>query len=622
MTGPTDDDKKPTDDETPIDAAEAGKGEAGAGEPETVEAEIVEDADPVLAASDADETIDAEAVDADADAEDPDPAVAAAANAAGGSASGTNAGFYTLGFFAFALAIAVAFSLTTPDDRDEPIRMANATEADYAAGRDTEAFVDDVATPLADESETEAEAVNEPAADEAAAVEPVAAEAEADAAPAAVEEVAVDEEEAVETIDVETAEATEDEAAPDAEAAPADAENAAVAEEQSEPAPEAAEDAAPTDAIAQQSDDVSENDQNAVEDKQTDEEQAEDDAPPAAEQPVEDAAPAAPRTDPLVQARIERLEAQLAEAQSRADQALALAQEDPEADAEVEALQGRVAELSSRIEELRGGVATTTRLENDLSSLKAELLLETQAATQAAEAAVREAQSSRNSLAADREAISRQLQEIERLRSEVRSTIESRDDSARQELQSLRQRIDRIQTEEVAAASKTAATSLALLNLQRQVTQGRPFANELSAVRGLSPNLAPLAQLQPYARDGLPSVAYLERTFPEAARAAQTAAKRAGAEGGVSGLVANFMSLVTVRKAGDVPGETPGAILSRAEARLEENDLKAAVEELEGLKGEAADAMDEWLAAARARVAVDDLMDDVSAEVVGDLGDR
>ena len=56
------------------------------------------------------------------------------------------------------------------------------------------------------------------------------------------------------------------------------------------------------------------------------------------------------------------------------------------------------------------------------------------------------------------------------------------------------------------------------------------------------------------------AAALLQQQFPEAAREALVAEKRAGADG-VAGLWANFQSLVTIRKAGDVPGDTPAAIV-------------------------------------------------------------
>lgn len=625
MTGPTD-----TPEERPEDAANDAASEAA----ETVEAEVVDEPQAAFAgdASPDDETVDAEPLAAEA--------------------SGTRAGWYTLGVLGLAAAGAVALSLTGGPTTKAPesIRMANATEADLAAGRDTEVAAE--AAPVAETSASVIEEVSAPADHHASAsmsgssqTETLLSEADAnnetdaasnaatedDTKNLALETSANDEApaEIAEAANVETgSDQTETGADDEATAEPlvpdeADDESAVDAEEEKAALAEtpAAQDAPETPAEVE-----------AAPEQEPEPSQAEEPEPTAE----------AAQTDPLVQARIDRLESQLAAAQARADEALALAQEDPEADAEVEALQARVAELSERLDEVRGGVAS--RIENDLTSLKAELLQETQAATEAANAAVEEARQSRQSLAADREAITRQIEEIERLRAEVRSSMAARDQSAEQsaadieqlrsellstfqqrevasaqQIDALRQRLERLQSEEVATASKTAATSLALLNLQRQVTQGKPFATELAAVRALSPNLAPLGQLQSYANDGLPSQAFLSRTFRETAREAQRAAVQGNAESGLSKLAANFMSLVTVRKAGDVPGETPAAILSRAETRLEANDLEGAVEELDALKGPAAEKMDEWLSAARARVAVDELMNQVSAQLIRDI---
>ncbi len=632
MTGPTD-----TPEERPEDAMNDAASEAA----ETVEAEVVDEPQAAFAgdASPDDETVDAEPLAAEA--------------------SGTRAGWYTLGVLGLAAAGAVALSLTggPATKTPEPIRMANATEADLAAGHDTEVPAE--AAPVAEPSASVIEEVSAPADHHAGAsisgdsqTSALLSDADANTETDAADVAATEDETTDVALEIaangnasaENAEAAKGESESESESdqTATDADDEATAkplvsddtgDENTVDAEEVNAAVAETPAAQDASETTSEEEATP---EQEPEQSQEDETEPAAE---------APQTDPLVQARIDRLESQLAAAQARADEALALAQEDPAADAEVEALQARVAELSQRLDEVRGGVAS--RLENDLTSLKAELLQETQAATDAANAAVEEARQSRQSLAADREAITRQIEEIERLRAEVRSSMAARDQSAEQsaadieqlrsellstfqqreaasaqQIDALRQRLERLQSEEVATASKTAATSLALLNLQRQVTQGKPFATELAAVRALSPNLAPLGQLQSYANDGLPSQAFLSRTFRETAREAQRAAVQGSAESGLSKLAANFMSLVTVRKAGDVPGETPAAILSRAETRLEANDLEGAVEELDALKGPAAEKMDEWLSAARARVAVDELMNQVSAQLISDIEAR
>lgn len=68
----------------------------------------------------------------------------------------------------------------------------------------------------------------------------------------------------------------------------------------------------------------------------------------------------------------------------------------------------------------------------------------------------------------------------------------------------------------------------------------------------------------------------------------------------------NVSSLVSVRPVGaEVEGEGAEARVARAEARLEQGDLAAAVEELEGLEGAAAEAAAPWLEQARARLAAE-----------------
>jgi len=167
-----------------------------------------------------------------------------------------------------------------------------------------------------------------------------------------------------------------------------------------------------------------------------------------------------------------------------------------------------------------------------------------------------------------------------------------------------------------AEATRTRAVA-AVLALQTQANLGRPFGEQLTTVERLAPRVAAVSKLRAYAEEGLPSVNALQARYDAAAREAQQAAKRAAAsDNAVRRLWANFTNLITIRPTGEVEGDSVPAILSRAETRLETGDLYAAVRELEALEGEPAAAMQDWLAQARARLAVDELIETLNDEII------
>lgn len=165
---------------------------------------------------------------------------------------------------------------------------------------------------------------------------------------------------------------------------------------------------------------------------------------------------------------------------------------------------------------------------------------------------------------------------------------------------------------------RAAALVLALGQLRAALSGGGPFAAELAAAEDigradadLTAKLAPaLEPLRPLASSGAPTLALLQADLPAAAIAQAAAADATGEALGVeSGWLQKTLNrlseLITVRPVGDIEGDGAFAHLARAEARLGEGDLAAAVAELKGLTGQAADACKEWLTRAEARLAID-----------------
>jgi uroporphyrinogen-III synthase len=172
-------------------------------------------------------------------------------------------------------------------------------------------------------------------------------------------------------------------------------------------------------------------------------------------------------------------------------------------------------------------------------------------------------------------------------------------------------------TERFEQADST-AFMLAVGRLGAALNEGRPYEAELATLQKLAaadPALAvatpALETLAAHAAEGAPGEIALAARFPDVARAIVQAAQQEGigAETEQAGwfdrLIGRLSELVTVRPVGeDVEGDGPAARVARAEARLAVGDLAGAVDELDQLAGAPAAAAADWLAAAKARLAV------------------
>ena len=173
------------------------------------------------------------------------------------------------------------------------------------------------------------------------------------------------------------------------------------------------------------------------------------------------------------------------------------------------------------------------------------------------------------------------------------------------------------------AASQEAALALALTQLRDGLRSAAPYAAELAQVRALvegDPVMIELLQpLSLYARSGVPTEVVLRREFPAVARAAVAAARGDTEEGLLSGVLRRVSSVVTVRPVGEVEGDGPGAIVARAESRLEVGDFAGAVAEVATLTGPAAITAEAWLRRAEGRLAADAAISALAAEAIAKL---
>ena len=172
------------------------------------------------------------------------------------------------------------------------------------------------------------------------------------------------------------------------------------------------------------------------------------------------------------------------------------------------------------------------------------------------------------------------------------------------------------------SAARAAAVIGVAARLSGSIEAGIPFANDLNLLTPLIQGDAKLAEisasLQPYAQAGVASRALLEAEFPQVAKAAMAEDLADDSYG--ARLVGKLRGLVSLRRVGDVPGDTTEAKLARAETALHAGDLAKAVDLVKSLPTETNKATAAWLAKAEAHLAARRGLDQLAAYAVTLLG--
>lgn len=222
-------------------------------------------------------------------------------------------------------------------------------------------------------------------------------------------------------------------------------------------------------------------------------------------------------------------------------------------------------------------------------------------------------------LAETEQVIDRKLEATEREVRALRSEITEQQKVSNERLAALTRKIDTMQTDDLSAA-KQSTLLLALSDLDDAIEAGTPYSRELENVERIATNARTLATLKTHAATGLPTMSELDASFALSARRALSGAKREQSSGAWSQFWANVAGLFTVRRIGDVPGDTPSAIIARAETRLESNDLEGAVTELGDLDGSAAEAFSDWVESAKAKIEAKRRIDALERSVASKAG--
>ncbi|MCW2235757.1 COG4223 family protein [Azospirillum canadense] len=214
-------------------------------------------------------------------------------------------------------------------------------------------------------------------------------------------------------------------------------------------------------------------------------------------------------------------------------------------------------------------------------------------------------------------AVGSNTQAAEQLRQEV--------DGLKQQLASVNQSVASVnQAVETRRDAATAAQALVLAagQLRSALATGQPFQQELQAVRALGvsdPQVTqPLDAVSAYAGKGVPTQPQLADRFQALSSDIVRAANQGEGGDWINQVTGKLATLVTVRRqGGGVVGDSADAVVARAEASLQENNLGKAIEELSALKGPAATTAAPWIADAKARLAANQAGQQLTARAIG-----
>jgi len=178
----------------------------------------------------------------------------------------------------------------------------------------------------------------------------------------------------------------------------------------------------------------------------------------------------------------------------------------------------------------------------------------------------------------------------------------------------------------VGRQDKALAFLLSVGQLREAINSGRPFDAQLRAAAAVAPEgvavSAVTAGFADYAGRGVPTkIALQQRLEALSAQAIRADARPEDGDSWINRTIDRLSQVVTVRRTdGTAVGDSPAAVTSRAEAMLAEGDLGAAVAEIAKLDGPAAAVLAGWLADARARLAAEDGIAELTGEALARVG--
>jgi hypothetical protein len=333
-----------------------------------------------------------------------------------------------------------------------------------------------------------------------------------------------------------------------------------------------------------------------------------------------------------LQRRLDTLEAQRApagdaKAIDRLEQRVkGLEERKVEAPAELSGLTSRITRLEAALDalgktaEAGGSVPDAAAIETRIGDMEQRLRTELDA-----------------TLGTERATNSESLETLKRdladLRAELGALAEAKlaadDAGASPELAALDQRVAKLEAalpdlstaiRQGAASARSGTAVIALNNLREAVGAGRPYAAELAAFRALAPQIGELEPLPAHAQTGIPTVPELAQKFRQLADARVSAAPNEGKQSLLDSMIASAKSAIRIRRIDAATDSAdPGAVLARAETRVNQGDLEAAVEAVEALPAPSREAFAGWLEEARARTAAEQTLSNLESALLSSM---
>jgi len=263
-----------------------------------------------------------------------------------------------------------------------------------------------------------------------------------------------------------------------------------------------------------------------------------------------------------------------------------------------EALASRTAVAEAQVKSLGDSLVALTRRVDEIAAGSQSALAQAKAAAAAAEAAKNAAQAGVQR--SDTDALANRIAALESavkaLSADLAQNTTSADDRA-------------------------ARATVAAEALRAAVERGAPYPAELAAVKSLGADESATASLAPFAADGIPSMATLERELSALTPALLRASGAAPSNSSLIGrLETHAQQLVRITPLNAPTGDEPSSVIARINAAATQGDIAAALAEVGRLPDAARSVAASWVKKAAAREAAIAASRRIAADALSALG--
>jgi len=262
----------------------------------------------------------------------------------------------------------------------------------------------------------------------------------------------------------------------------------------------------------------------------------------------------------------------------------------------------RIADVETRTKALGDAVAALSHRLDEIAAATRDLTTDAKAAAVAAQEAKQEAKT-----AAQNQVQSGDLDQITRRIAALEESVKALTGAARGPASA----DDRVARSAVAAAALAAA-----------VERGAPFRAELASVTALGVDEHATAALTPFAEEGLPSAAALDRELTQVLPALRQAVAASPKDGSlIARLEMNARKLVRITRTDSAPArDDPSSIVARIDMDAGNGDIAGALADVARLSPQIRALADDWVKKAEAREAAVAASRRIAAEAVAALG--